>query len=340
MRENLAIDLSNHRVGERLDPGSRPRTHAMATPDIGTTISDGYSRGIDRLSATAPSVAIIAVAVGIVAGIIAQVQASLITDTVEEAVNAAFNGGDLGLDGSNRMLYFLLGAVSQAVTAFVMYVGIGMFGGAAHKFRHGGPDETATPAEVPGEFISVAGSLMPKLAILVALSAAGPLATGVGTAIGGLVTLAATIASVYLGVQWMYAPIIAGSGEATGDAAFERSTDAVRGSWWPTLGVWIVIGLATLLPVGIVAAIVSKILPGVFLGAFGMWFILALGALTIYAAAMESGWHQIEGADAGGSTPPAPAPETSAAAQADAPAAAAPPASADAPEGGSEWDQV
>lgn len=284
----------------------------MAVPDIGTTIADGYRRGFDRLAETAPSALVPAVLVGVVAGAIAQVQAELLPD-VGEILAAAFSGETVDkLSRGDLATLNALNALTTAVQMVIGLAGLAVFGGALHRARHAQPaaDVTAPhaaghasthgstdvpgPGAVLGAVAAAAGALMPKLAVLVALAVAGPLVSIISSVLGGLVTLGAFVALVYFIVRWTYAPIVAGSGEATGDAAFARSEQVVGGNFWGTLGVMLVVGLAIFIPVAIVGGIVGAILPGSFLSAFASSTISVLGILTLYASALESAWAQVE----------------------------------------------
>lgn len=285
----------------------------MATPDIGTTIGDGYRRGFERLAATAPSALVPAVIVGVIAGVVAQVQVELVPDA-GEVVAAVFSGESIDkLSRADLATMNALSAISTAVQVLIGLAGLAVFGGALHRARHAestidasaphavdDPSDVPAPGAIMGAIATAAGSLMPKLGLLVALAVAGPLVSIVSNVLGALITIAAFIALIYFGIRWTYAPIIAGAGEGAGDAAFQRSEEAVEGNFWPTLGIMLVVGLAVFVPVAIVAAIVGTILPTAFLGAFGSTVISMLGMLTLYACALESAWAQVEAGDPAG----------------------------------------
>ena len=276
----------------------------MATPDIGTTISDGYSRGIERLSSTIGSSAVAAGIVGVVAGIVQELQA--------RATGVSFS--DFGsmfrvstsLEGSDMAVFNLLAAVSTLVELVVGFAALAIFAGAMHRARHGASEEIPEPGAMTGALSSMARLLMPKLGVLAALSVAGPLAGTVFNVLGGLVSLVTAIALTIFSVRWIYAPVIIGSGEAEGDAGYERSEATVAGDWWKTFGVLIVVGLAIGLPIAIVASVVGAILPTVFLSAFATAAIGALGYYSLGAAALDSAWAQVESApvDAGATSMP------------------------------------
>jgi hypothetical protein len=154
-------------------------------------------------------------------------------------------------------------------------------------------------SSIIGAVLGAIGDLMPKagiLTVLVFLSQAGQ-SFGV---LGGLVGLVAAIYLIIVGVRWIYATIISGSGEAQGDAAFERSEATVRGSWWGTFGCYIVIGLATLIPVFIAAGIARVIVPTPFLSALVSTVVMVAIGIPIFGSALESAWAQVEGADGPG----------------------------------------
>lgn len=263
----------------------------MATPDIGTSISEGYSRGMDRVSAWLPTLAVFAVVSAIVAGVAAQVQTSLVPDA-DDIVNAIFSGG---FDEGDLRTITLIGAVSSAIN---MLIGFGIYvvlGGALHRERHGGDGSIPGPGAAIPALMTGIGALMPKAAILVAIMfGAQVLGVVIGT-LGSILGLVLWIAYFVLAIRWIYAPIIAGGGEGTGDAAFARSEATVRGSWWGTLGSFIVIGLATLVPFVIAGLIVGAIVPGAFLSAALSAFVVAIIGMPIFASALEAAWSQVEG---------------------------------------------
>jgi len=276
----------------------------VATPQIGTTISDGYAKGFDRLASHAASVAVPSLAIAVIVGIIAHAQAQFVPD-VGEMLSSVLSGKQAPqLSSEDRAAANGLGALSSAVQVFATYAGLALFAGAFHRARHRG-DDHAAEAEVPDAgacvpaMLAAAGALMPKLGLLIVLSVIGPLAGIISEGLGGIVTLVSFIALVYLSVRWVYASVIAGAGEHTGDAAFDRSAQAVEGSWWGTFGVWLVVSLATLLPIIIVGGIVGAIVPGAFLSSLASTAIVLMGTYTIYGSALESGWAQVEGGERG-----------------------------------------
>ncbi|MCW2921016.1 MAG: hypothetical protein JWL76_890 [Thermoleophilia bacterium] len=273
----------------------------MATPDIGKSISEGYGRGMDRVGSWLPTLAVFAGLSALVAGVSAQVQASLVPDA-EDVFKAIFDGG---FDAADLRTLTLVGAVS---TALNMLIGFGIYvvlGGALHRERHGADGSIPGPGSAIPALLAGIGALMPKAAILVAIMfGAQVLGVVIGT-LGTLIGLVLWIAYIMLAIRWIYAPIIAGGGEATGDAAFERSEGVVKGSWWGTFGSFIVIGLATVVPFVIGGLIVGAIVPGAFLSAAASSFVIALVGMPIFASALESAWSQVEGG-AGGDMPPTP----------------------------------
>ena len=287
----------------------------MATPDIGKTVSDGYRGGFERMAAFAPAAIVPALVVGVIAGVIAQVQVELVPDAGELVANA-LSGKSLSGSKSDIAIIQLLGAVGVAVQLVIGYAGMAVFGGLIHRQRHAGttgdvdaPHDNShdgslavpTPGNVMGSIATAVGNLMPKLGLLVILSVAGTLVSIVNGVLGALVGLPAFIALVYFGIRWTYVSIVAGSGEATGDAAYTRSEEVVDGNFWGTFGVMFVVGLALVIPVAIIGAIVGAILPTAFLSALGSTVIMMLAMLILYATALESAWTQIE---SGGQLPP------------------------------------
>lgn len=262
------------------------------TPDISKTIADGYSQGLDRIGAWGPAVAVVAAVAGVASGGISQLQIALIPDA-SEILQAAFSGDANVLSGSEMRTFQLLSAASMVIS-FVLSIGaLALFSGLLHRERAGEAVEAPSPAEVIPALFSQFMLLMPRVAMLVGLLVLGQLLSAFSAVLGGIVSFAGLIVMIWLGVRWTYATVISGSGEATGDAAFDRSADVVDGSWWPTFGVFFVVSLATMLPVGILASIVGAILPGAFLSSFGSSFISMIGYATIAAAALESAWAQV-----------------------------------------------
>lgn len=273
----------------------------MATPDIGTTISDGYSKGFDRLASHAASLAVPALVVGVVVAAITQLQVELVPG-LDDVFGAALRGETIDIERGDRAMVNVLGALSTAVQVFFTYAGLALFGGAYHRARKAAAASASdVRADVPGPgalmpaLVAAGTALLPKLAILVALTVAGSLAGIVSDGLGALVGFLAAVAVVYLTIRWVYASIVAGSGEATGDAAFERSASIVEGSWWGTLGVWLVVSLATFLPIAIVAGIAGAVVPTTFLSSLVTSVVMLMGTYSIYASAIESGWAQVEG---------------------------------------------
>lgn len=287
----------------------------MATPDIGTSISEGYSRGMDRVGAWLPTLAVFAGLTALVGGVAAQIQASLVPDA-GDIVNAILSGD---FEAGELRTITLVGAVSAAINLFI---GFGMYvvlGGALHRERHGGDGSVPGPGAAIPALISGISALMPKAAILVAIMFGAQVLGVLIGAIGTLLGIALWIAYITLAVRWIYAPIIAGGGEGTGDAAFARSETTVIGSWWGTFGTFIVIGLATLVPFVVVGLIVGALVPGEFLSSAASAFVVTLVGVPIFAAALESAWSQVEGGNpADGELPPTP-PATESAPPADEP---------------------
>ncbi|MCW2974457.1 MAG: hypothetical protein JWN72_2730, partial [Thermoleophilia bacterium] len=137
-----------------------------------------------------------------------------------------------------------------------------------------------------------------------ALAIVGPVVVLVSDSLSVVVGIAAAVALAWLGTRWIYAPVIVGAGEASGDAAYVRSESYVDPVFWPTLGSFVAIGLAIALPLGVVmtlvAAVVSILLPNIFTYALMTGVAVVLGAATVGASGLESAWNQAEG---GGSEP-------------------------------------
>jgi hypothetical protein len=269
----------------------------VATPDIGTSISEGYSRGLDRLGAIAGAAVVPAVVVGVVGAVVSYIQTEVISDSAEEIVENIFSGkGVSDFSFADRLAFNGLGAVQQLVFV-VVYLGVmSVITGALHRERHGGEFTLPGPGESMGATLGAFSKLMPRAGLLVLLSIAGPIAGILSSILGGLVSLVAGIALIYLSVKWIYAVVVAGSDEAEGDAAFDRSEAATSGSWWGTFGTFIVIGIAVGLPVAIVAAILGAVLGGInsALGSFATLGMYIIGMAAIGASALESAWAQVE----------------------------------------------
>ncbi|MCW2924473.1 MAG: hypothetical protein JWM98_1877 [Thermoleophilia bacterium] len=289
----------------------------MATPDIGTTISEGYSRGLDRLGSWFPSLAVVAVASGLVGAAIAQLQLALVPDA-GDMLASAFGGGGSNFSAGDLRTIQLLSVLGSAIGLVLSYGAAVVFSGVLHRERHGQEADVPGPGAILPAVVAGFVSLMPRIGMLFGLFLLGQLVSAFNGVLGGLLTFAGFVVLVYLGVRWTYATVVAGAGEATGDAAFERSAEAVDGSWWGTFGTFIVVGLAVGLPVVIASLIVGGILPTAFLTAFGRNFVMTLLGTLLWAAVVESAWHQVEGASSGidhdpyGAAlqaPPAPAPQ-------------------------------
>lgn len=276
----------------------------MATPEIGTSISEGYSRGMDRIGAWMPTLIVYAALSAIIAAIAAQVQTSLIPDT-DDIVRSILEGGEVD---SDLRMYTIVGAIGTAVN---MVIGFGIYvvlGGALHRERHSGDGSVPSPGAAIPALLGGVGSLMPKAAILIGLMVFAQILPVLLGVLGTLIGIALWVAYIMFAIRWIYAPIVAGGGEGTGDEAFARSEAVVSGSWWGTLGTFIVIGIATLVPFAIGGAIVGAILPGALLSAAGSAFVIALVGFPVFSAALESAWAQVEGDGGGGddhrATPP------------------------------------
>jgi hypothetical protein len=258
----------------------------VATPDIGNTISEGYSRGLDRMSGWLPALAVLGIAMGVIAGVGAQINDSLIPDA-GDIFSAALRGDLEDFDANDLRVATIVSAVVGAINLLLSYGAYALYGGILHRERHGTGSEDAIESPTPGSVIPAVlaqvGNLMPKIAMLTGLFVVGQAGGALLGGVGSFVGLVAWIFWIYLAIKWVYAPIVAGAGEATGDGAFARSEEGTGGSWWGTFGCFIVIGLAVALPIGIVAIIVSAVVPG--------------------ALALETAWAQVE-ARSGGDTPP------------------------------------
>ena len=284
-------------------------SESPVTPDIGTTISDGYSRGMDRFGAIAGATIVPVLVVGAVYGIVSWLQSKVVTSSVEDVFEALRTGGSINSFG-DRAVYNLLAIVAAVVGALIGVGLVTLIAGAFHRERRGEAFELPGPGESLGAVWASTQLLLPRYWILVLLSIAGSVAAILATSLGSLVDLVAGILSAWLAIRWVYAPVIAGGGEATGDAAFDRSEQAVEGAWWRTLGIYIVIALA----IGIPAVVAGTIL-GLILGAIFGWLAVVAVIVVVYlalaaigGAALESAWAQVSGTAATGTaTPPAPA---------------------------------
>ncbi|MCW2960072.1 MAG: hypothetical protein JWM25_254 [Thermoleophilia bacterium] len=275
----------------------------MATPDIGTTISEGYSRGFERVGPIVSASIVPLVVAGVIALGASIVQGGIIdTDDVTVSLSA-FAAIDFdGVSKGEMALYQLIGIVSTLAT-FLIGTGLSaMVAGRLHRERHGAALDLPSPGASMTATIDHVKLLTPKVWLLAGLQVAGAVGSIVHTALGALLGFAAGIYFIYLSIRWIYATVIAGSGEATHDAAYARSEEAVTGSWWGTLGVWIVIGLAIGLPIVIVSVIIGAILGSISapLGVFAALVVLLLGVQVLFATAIESAWHQVETKLAGG----------------------------------------
>jgi hypothetical protein len=282
---------------------------APVTPDIGTTINDGYSRGLERLGAIVRFALVPVLVVGAVYALTSWLQGQVLADSVDDALESLLNGGSFDSTG-DRALYNLL-SIAASVVGSVIGIGLAVvIVGALHRERHGAALELPSPGASLGATWAGFQQLLPRYWALVLLPVVGTLVGIASTTLGGLVQLVAMIAAIWLGVRWVYAPVLAGSGEETGDAAITRSEQLVEGAWWRTFGIYFVVSLAIFLPAGIAGAIIGAIL-GKFIG----WIGLAATIVVVYAAAsavasaaLESAWHQLETAGAGGDedvlTPP------------------------------------
>ncbi|MEO6867802.1 MAG: hypothetical protein ABI200_07250 [Gaiellales bacterium] len=275
----------------------------MATPDIGKSVSEGYTRGFDRISSWLPSLVVVGAIAGGVAAIVAVLQAQLVPNS-EDLLKAVFSGDVKSLTSGKMRLVGLLSAVSSLVLFAITFTAYAVYGGLLHRERHGEPVEAPSPNEIVGQLMKAAGNLMPKFAVLAVLVFVMQASTSLLGTVGSFLSFVALVVTVVLSVRWVYAPIIAGSGEATGDAAFERSQDTVAGNWLGTFGVLIVIGIATAIPFAIAAAIIAAIVPTAFLSSFASSFVITAFSVPIMASAIESAWSQVEQPQHGGSVQP------------------------------------
>jgi len=260
----------------------------VAVPDIGTTISDGYGRGLERIASVAAPAAVPAVFVGIAAGLLGEIAAHTSSSALGGLLNAAISA-----------LFLLVGFTVLAV-----------FAGDLHRARHGAVVAPIDPAALPARMVATLPDLLPNVGILAGLAVLGPMFGIISGTLGGLVSLAAAVGAVWLSVRWFYAPVLAGAGETTGPDAFDRSARVVDPEFWPTFVVVLVAGLAVGAPVALVALVVSAIIGVVFSTIFVTWLvvgtILTVGIAVFWAPALESAWHQVEDAPPGSSTPEAP----------------------------------
>lgn len=269
----------------------------MATPDLGTTLSDAYRRGLDRLGPIAAAVIVPAFIVGASALVTGYLQTQLIAETTDDVVGSLLRGDHADLSTGDRALFNLLGALQSIIYVFVWTGTIAVVAGAMHRERHGEALSLPGPGGSLAASIGMMQRLMPKLALIAGLSVVGTLVGIVSGPLGSLVSVVAFVALVMVLVRWVYAPVIAGSGEATGDAAYDRSEETVEGSWWGTFGIFLVIALATTIPMLIVGVVIGAMLGTIspLLATFAVLAALTIGIAALSAAAVESAWHQVEG---------------------------------------------
>ncbi len=266
-----------------------------ATPDIGTTVSEGYSRGLERIGAVIRFSLVPILTLGAVYAVAGFIQTRVATVTVEDAFEAFTNGYSFDNTGSRAIYYVLDAAASIVATA----IGVGMFvviAGAMHRERHGAALDLPEPGASLGATWAGFQLLLPKYWLIVLLPVAGTLVQIVSFGLAGLVQLVAGIVAAWLAVRWVYAPVLAGSGEASGDDAFARSEAAVTGAWWRTFGIYIVVSIAIFLPAGIAGGIIGAILGGIigWIGLAATVVVVYFAASAIASAALESAWHQVE----------------------------------------------
>lgn len=296
----------------------------MATPDIGTTISDGYSRGFDRMGQIFGVLIVPAVIVGGTYAIASAVQSNVLGDTVDDAIESVLSGGSVsgGLSFADRLIIGVMSILASVINVFVTTGATAVVAGAFHRERHGAAFELPGIGGSMSAVLEQIKLLQPRLGLLALLGVAGTAAGILNGVLGALVGLAAGIVLAILSIRWIYAPVVCGSGEATGVEAYDRSEQTVQGSWWGTLGVWIVVMIALVLPAAIVAGILGLILAAILglLGAFVTYAVLVFAIGAFFSSALESAWAQLE---SGGTPPPTGgyAPPTAT----DAPPAAAPP---------------
>lgn len=264
----------------------------MATPDIGTSISDGYSTGLDKLTAWIAPIAVVAGIAGVIAGVSTQVQITLVPDAAD--VFGAVLRGENALSSTEFRTVTLVSAVSTSLQMLLTLTAYALFAGLLHRERHGGVVEVPGAGATVAALLAALGRIAPKVYLLAGLVLLAQAMGALLGALGGLLGFLLYMYILYLNVRWIYAWVIGGSGEMSGDRAFERSEQVVDGSWWGTFGTFIVIGLATLLPVTILGMIVGGILPGAFLTAFGSAAVSTALGVPLFGAALESAWSQVE----------------------------------------------
>jgi hypothetical protein len=285
------------------------------TPDIGTTISEGYSNGFERIGPVVAFALVPALVMGALAGASAFVQGWLFETAAEDAFEAYFSGGNVGASFLDRLIYGLVDATSDFIISLLSFGVLAALISAFVAARATGSFELAGPGASLGISIARVKQLLPKAATLAGLSAAASLLSAIH-ALLGLVSFAIFIVLIYLSIRWIYAPAVVGAGVAEGEAAYEQSEAIVDGKWWPTFGIYLVVALAIFIPFGIVGGILAAILGAIFgilgglvaglVGAFVMIFVLAIAGFSLGAAALESAWHQVSAPDdaAGGMQPP------------------------------------
>ena len=261
----------------------------MARPAIGTSISHGFERGLDRFDTWGlPACVIGAVSAG-VSALVYSAQLAIAHDT-HVSVADALDGRDASVASVQ-----LLSLAAFLVSVVLSVGGLAVFAGAFHRERHGSAVEVPSAGAVLSQVIAQFLALTPKVLVLW-----GPLFVALAVAaftpeLGGVLMLGAVVLLLHLSVRWIWAPVISGAGEASGDDAFARSDQVVAGSWWGTFWSLLLIALATTLPTGIVGGILQAIMPGDVLGLAVSDFVTTVGSLLIFGSAIEAAWASVEG---------------------------------------------
>jgi hypothetical protein len=144
-----------------------------------------------------------------------------------------------------------------------------------------------------GLIISATFSIGIALAVLVGVGLAAANLTGLGVFLGIVLGIAATLATVWLSIRLLLAPvalILEGVGITR---ALRRSMTLVSGAWWRTFGIYLlasflagIVGQVLTIPFAILGAILGGLTASSSSSPFGIWSALASSLGTLVSSAV------------------------------------------------------
>lgn len=199
-------------------------------------------------------------------------------------------------------------AISVVLSIALVYV-TALVGGGLIRSLRGESDESALPTreQLGTPLPNVRDTAIRVGGILGALGAVTVLLRPISETLAVFAGLAALIFSVYFGIRWMFAGVIARVDDTNVDDAVARSEQIATGRFWHLLLLSIIVGLAAGIPTviimfgmvlifGVVFGIaLSNAVAGVIAGSFGGMLVYAVIGFPWVAAMLATAYQQLTG---------------------------------------------